>query len=63
MGIWFNNTVNSERALELQWVDTHEDIEECLPEMMGDTECEKAYYMTRCVVTRALVDGRGHSNR
>uniref|UniRef100_A0A336MTS1 CSON003928 protein n=1 Tax=Culicoides sonorensis TaxID=179676 RepID=A0A336MTS1_CULSO len=64
VGIWStNNTVNRERAIELQWADTNDDIDECLPEMMGDTECEKAYYLTRCIVTRALVDGRGHDNR
>lgn len=64
VGIWSaNETINRERAIELQWADTNDDIDECLPEMMGDTECEKAYYLTRCIVTRALVDGRGHNNR
>lgn len=52
--------VNEERALQL-WPDGNKDmIQDCLEEDVekaGDI-CEKAYYMTRCVMTRALVDGR-----
>lgn len=61
IGIWSKNgTIDKERAVQLMWADTTDDIEECLPEMIGNTDCEKAYYLTRCITTRALVDGRGH---
>lgn len=62
IGIWSKNgTIDKERAVQFMWADTTDDIDECLPEMIGNTDCERAYYLSRCITTRALVDGRGHS--
>ncbi|XP_052865430.1 general odorant-binding protein 84a [Anopheles cruzii] len=57
-----DDRVNKEQALALNWASGAETIDECLNEMTGTT-CEKAYYLTRCVMTRALVDGRSKDNK
>lgn len=53
-----NETINNELAKIYLSAETDEDITECMPEMIGNTDCERLYYLTRCVLTRALVDGR-----
>lgn len=62
VGIWQQDgTIDHERAQTMMWAETQDDIVECLPEMIGNSDCEKAYYLARCVLTRALVDGRGQA--
>ncbi|XP_058120209.1 general odorant-binding protein 84a [Anopheles ziemanni] len=54
--------VNKETAMKLKWASSGETIDECLEEMTG-SPCDKAYYLTRCVMTRALVDGKSKDNK
>uniref|UniRef100_A0AAG5CZA6 Uncharacterized protein n=1 Tax=Anopheles atroparvus TaxID=41427 RepID=A0AAG5CZA6_ANOAO len=54
--------VNKDVALALNWASSSETVDECLDEMTG-SPCEKAYYLTRCVMTRALVDGKSKNNK
>ncbi|XP_053671865.1 general odorant-binding protein 84a [Anopheles nili] len=57
-----DDKVNKETALALNWASSGETVDECLDEMTGSS-CEKAYYFTRCVMTRALVDGKSKDNK
>lgn len=51
--------VNEERVVQM-WPDATKDmVIDCAEEMeKGSDICEKSYYITRCVLTRVLVDGR-----
>uniref|UniRef100_A0A182M1E0 Uncharacterized protein n=1 Tax=Anopheles culicifacies TaxID=139723 RepID=A0A182M1E0_9DIPT len=57
-----DDKVNKETALALNWATSGETVDECLDEMTG-TGCEKAYFFTRCIMTRALVDGKSKDNK
>ncbi|CAO1411991.1 unnamed protein product [Diamesa serratosioi] len=49
--------VNKERAVSMLWKDAGDSVDECIQEMIGsDGSCEKAYFLARCVMTRALID-------
>lgn len=51
--------INEERVIQLMPDSTKDMIVDCGEEMdKGSDICEKAYYVTRCVTTRILVDGR-----
>ncbi|XP_050081968.1 general odorant-binding protein 84a [Anopheles aquasalis] len=54
--------VNKEAGLAVGWGGSSETIDECLDEMTGTT-CEMAYYLMRCVITRALVEGKSKDNK
>ncbi|XP_062565738.1 general odorant-binding protein 84a-like [Armigeres subalbatus] len=47
--------VNSERAVEIGWVNSEQIVENCFDEMVGSA-CQKAYYLVRCVTMRNLED-------
>ncbi|XP_035917841.1 general odorant-binding protein 84a-like [Anopheles stephensi] len=57
-----DDKVNKETALALNWATSSETVDECLDEMTG-SGCEKAYLFTRCIMTRALVDGKSKDNK
>ncbi|XP_050071331.1 general odorant-binding protein 84a [Anopheles maculipalpis] len=57
-----DDKVNKETALALNWATSSETVDECLDEMTG-SGCEKAYLFTRCIMTRALVDGKSKNNK
>ncbi|XP_035796416.1 general odorant-binding protein 84a-like [Anopheles albimanus] len=54
--------VNKEAGLAVGWGGSSETIDECLDEMTGTT-CEMAYYLMRCVITRALVEEKSKDNK
>ncbi|XP_055632687.1 general odorant-binding protein 84a [Toxorhynchites rutilus septentrionalis] len=57
-----DDKVNKERALSIDWVKNGESIDDCLQEMTGNP-CERAYFLTRCVTIRRLVDDRSRDNK
>uniref|UniRef100_A0A1Q3FSQ3 Putative odorant-binding protein 14 n=1 Tax=Culex tarsalis TaxID=7177 RepID=A0A1Q3FSQ3_CULTA len=57
-----DDKVNKEQALTLGWVRNNETIDDCLQEMTG-TNCERAYFLVRCVSTRHLVEGRSKDRK
>uniref|UniRef100_A0A182Q5A3 Uncharacterized protein n=1 Tax=Anopheles farauti TaxID=69004 RepID=A0A182Q5A3_9DIPT len=57
-----DDKVNKEAVLALNWASSADTVDECLDEMNGST-CEKAYFFTRCIMTRALVDGKSKDNK
>uniref|UniRef100_A0A182P057 Uncharacterized protein n=1 Tax=Anopheles epiroticus TaxID=199890 RepID=A0A182P057_9DIPT len=57
-----DDKVNKEVALGLNWATSGETVDECLDEMTGSA-CEQAYFFTRCIMTRALVDGKSKDNK
>lgn len=51
--------INEEKALQMMPDSTKDMLSDCSEEMeKGSDICEKAYYITRCVTTRILVDSR-----
>lgn len=56
--------INNEKALIMLPDATAEMINDCEEEMnKGKDICEKAYFITRCVMTRVLVDGRSKDEK
>ncbi|XP_031621349.1 general odorant-binding protein 84a [Contarinia nasturtii] len=59
VGILKDDELNLERANEMQWSTCEETIPECQKEVADRTNpCEKAYFLTRCVMMRNIVDMR-----
>ncbi|XP_058450954.1 general odorant-binding protein 84a [Malaya genurostris] len=58
-----DDKINKQLAISVGWVKNGDTIDECLPDMAGDSECERAYFLTRCVSTRALVEGRSKDSQ
>uniref|UniRef100_A0A182JWW8 Uncharacterized protein n=1 Tax=Anopheles christyi TaxID=43041 RepID=A0A182JWW8_9DIPT len=57
-----DDKVNKDVALALNWATSGETVDECLDEMTGNA-CEPAYFFTRCIMTRALVDGKSKDSK
>ncbi|EDS33253.1 conserved hypothetical protein [Culex quinquefasciatus] len=57
-----DDKVNKEQAFAVGWVKNNETIDDCLQEMTG-TNCERAYFLARCVSTRHLVEGRSKDSK
>uniref|UniRef100_A0A182NRL8 Uncharacterized protein n=1 Tax=Anopheles dirus TaxID=7168 RepID=A0A182NRL8_9DIPT len=57
-----DDKINKEAVLAVNWANSGDTIDECLDEMTGST-CEKAYFFTRCIMTRALVNGKSKDNK
>lgn len=52
-----NDEVDKDRAVEMLWSNSATTIDDCLPEMQGSA-CQRIYFLAKCVMTRAIVDGR-----
>ncbi|XP_058823367.1 general odorant-binding protein 84a [Topomyia yanbarensis] len=57
-----DDKINKELAISAGWVKNGETIDECLQDMTG-SECERAYFLARCVSTRSLVEGRSKESK
>ncbi|XP_055313366.1 general odorant-binding protein 84a [Sitodiplosis mosellana] len=59
VGIIKDDELNREKANEMAWATSEDTLEECEKEVTDKTNpCEKAYFLTRCVMMRNIVDMR-----